>query len=1193
MGEEAGMKASLYEALVGDELPKGQTLEEHDRQHHHGHFDPSKQSCKFREEMVVEIEADKADELDSGEGQKEAKQDTGREQDKATHEEEYQAVVDAFTNADGSKKEGWMKAPNGKDTNLTERQWVQVRTPSFKEWFGDWEKEPERASKVVDRNGEPKVCYHFTKAGKDFNEFKAGEGPSMYGPANYFFTNRKMAENWGNFEGEKRNIKECFLSLKKPYVDSKNGYEEGDAGFDVDALSKVSDESYARLVAQLEKDGLKINPNYDYGGYLPYEYKDGKQVLLNQGLAFLSNALVKEDKADKGRAFWKFSKEVNDALKKLGYDGVVGELEYMTQIAVFDGKQIKDANKNTGAFSKEDPDIRHSISDEGEAPEQFSEEFWAEVHPERGSSYSSAHGEDANETERREMDAYKANFTKDGKYKVPFKDGKFSKGVMEKAKSLRENGGDGGAWTAESRADAEAAGRVLSNLLGGVNFELSERAYGESGGGEIRKSISGIYTGSAADYDNPSLVHVGTGEGSQVYGWGLYGSAIRNVAEGYARQGRNLNVAVGYAEYELDGKTLNRKDDVIDSALTYLSSERMNTQKAIVEINKAIDGFKKQLEDTTERLEWDKNNFRLQMDAESLPKRIRHLNEVRGFIERDGGRIRQVLPSENLYEQTFFIDRVPGDESHLIKWYAPISNEQTGWIEAQWDKEKPKVTSKDAEEKLFARLLDGADGDHVYGWLSEALGSPKSASEFLARAGIDGIKYPVDSWGGKTIKDGDKAGWNYVSFRDDNIRVDHKWVDGEQRFFKNAAGRVVGEYNRKTGKITLYPGAKIKDVVHEFSHGLWQYAEQEAKAGRTGLSEKLHQIAESAPDAVKESVGRNYAKEKPNVILEECFTHEMARRSEQNKAFAKAISTARGKKWYQRAWGAIKETYAGFSKKMGWDKVDVGKLEKMGTHEAAEWILGQMAKGKRFGEVERPEPIEPHGSDGSRGIGEGKESDTRKSIIGEKGAKRLGIGKLDEAKKMTKDGADRKEIWEKTGWWKGKDGKWRVEIPDLKLKQEVRDYFKENDEFEGVGLKYLIDDKEMFKAYPALKNIGVYMFKRKSRVNPDEWGHFDPDEGEIMLFKVNPKNMAEVERRLSHEVQHAIQKAEGLAYGADSEDWEKYRKSAGEVEARNVQRRVKMDKTKAPPWETEDIPEEEQIVRDEMPAKAALMDALT
>lgn len=33
----------------------------------------------------------------------------------------------------------WMKAPNGKHTNLTEEQWVRVRTPNFKRWFDDWE----------------------------------------------------------------------------------------------------------------------------------------------------------------------------------------------------------------------------------------------------------------------------------------------------------------------------------------------------------------------------------------------------------------------------------------------------------------------------------------------------------------------------------------------------------------------------------------------------------------------------------------------------------------------------------------------------------------------------------------------------------------------------------------------------------------------------------------------------------------------------------------------------------------------------------------------------------------------------------------------------------------------------------------------------------------------------------------------
>lgn len=57
----------------------------------------------------------------------------------------------------------WMKAPNGEPTKLNERQWLQVRTPLFKEWFGDFENDPANASKVVDKNGEPLIVYHGTK----------------------------------------------------------------------------------------------------------------------------------------------------------------------------------------------------------------------------------------------------------------------------------------------------------------------------------------------------------------------------------------------------------------------------------------------------------------------------------------------------------------------------------------------------------------------------------------------------------------------------------------------------------------------------------------------------------------------------------------------------------------------------------------------------------------------------------------------------------------------------------------------------------------------------------------------------------------------------------------------------------------------------------------------------------------------
>ena len=49
--------------------------------------------------------------------------------------EEEDAII-AKAKANGT----YMKAPNGNPTNLNEKQWVQVRTKAFKNWFGDWEK---------------------------------------------------------------------------------------------------------------------------------------------------------------------------------------------------------------------------------------------------------------------------------------------------------------------------------------------------------------------------------------------------------------------------------------------------------------------------------------------------------------------------------------------------------------------------------------------------------------------------------------------------------------------------------------------------------------------------------------------------------------------------------------------------------------------------------------------------------------------------------------------------------------------------------------------------------------------------------------------------------------------------------------------------------------------------------------------
>ena len=45
------------------------------------------------------------------------------------------AQIEADAKANGT----YMKAPNCKRSKLTPRQWAQVRTKAFKDWFGDWE----------------------------------------------------------------------------------------------------------------------------------------------------------------------------------------------------------------------------------------------------------------------------------------------------------------------------------------------------------------------------------------------------------------------------------------------------------------------------------------------------------------------------------------------------------------------------------------------------------------------------------------------------------------------------------------------------------------------------------------------------------------------------------------------------------------------------------------------------------------------------------------------------------------------------------------------------------------------------------------------------------------------------------------------------------------------------------------------
>jgi len=136
-----------------------------------------------------------------------------RQQRKNSITEEMQSIK-TKAQSDGT----FMLAPNGEPTNLTERQWLQVRTESFKEWFGDWENDPEEASQMKDENGEPKVFYHNTNA--DFFAFNplyngSSTDAGWLGDGFYFYGEPSEGQSYGE---KKMSV---FLNIREPYYASE------------------------------------------------------------------------------------------------------------------------------------------------------------------------------------------------------------------------------------------------------------------------------------------------------------------------------------------------------------------------------------------------------------------------------------------------------------------------------------------------------------------------------------------------------------------------------------------------------------------------------------------------------------------------------------------------------------------------------------------------------------------------------------------------------------------------------------------------------------------------------------------------------------------------------------------------------------------------------------------------------------
>jgi hypothetical protein len=252
------------------------------------------------------------------------------------------------------------------------------------------------------------------------------------------------------------------------------------------------------------------------------------------------------------------------------------------------------------------------------------------------------------------------------------------------------------------------------------------------------------------------------------------------------------------------------------------------------------------------------------------------------------------------------------------------------------------------------------------------------------------------------------------------------------------------------------------------------------------------------------------------------------------------------------------------------------------------------------------------------------ESGVKKQIIGEMGAKGLKTvqDNLVVAKEMEAQGKPAKDIFLATGWQRdsGDKNKWKYETNYNWILRLFKNYDQALPLFQkGTTLGELFSlpafegvEPAFIKAYPQLKDLKIQVRDYVDGLSYNPFTETISIDSEIVGDKTYSINLV-------HEIQHAIQKIEGFArggdpraafedmqlykdiakdrFGEDSPEYRRiaesldenprgisrqeiYQRLAGEVEARNAARRVKMDvetRRKTMLSETEDVAEDSKI----------------
>nr|DAD61515.1 MAG TPA: crystallin beta/gamma motif-containing protein [Caudoviricetes sp.] len=342
---------------------------------------------------------------------------------------------------------------------------------------------------------------------------------------------------------------------------------------------------------------------------------------------------------------------------------------------------------------------------------------------------------------------------------------------------------------AQIMREAGNAHYTAMDYLNTVRFDVNAKLKGKDGYAQI------AWHGSPHDFDEFDLGAIGSGEGAQFYGWGLYFAKNKEMAKNYKEVLSNVHETDKSSLFKVD---IPESKKLLDWNQT-LNIQPKEIQEQIIDAINSLDALQKDAFINAYRSDHSYNgNSHIKKVNDIYQGLENDLNYAGKYEEKETLNKIAQRNADRLAKKYGFDDWSSADKSELKTIIGDNLEKARIELEALTQEDNQKVISyKDNINNLFSE--GNSFGLNIYKSLSTALGGDKLASEYLNEHGIKGITY-----------EGIEDGRCYVVFDDKAIKVIQKYnqsING-MTTIKSQTERIV----------ELFQTADKSTFMHEMGH---------------------------------------------------------------------------------------------------------------------------------------------------------------------------------------------------------------------------------------------------------------------------------------------------------------------------------------------------------------------------------------